>query len=442
MKETRSSVLVSTKLQRIAKLARETRGTALTNLSHHIDLDWLREAWRRTRKDGAPGVDGRTAGEYEADLEENLRSLLNRAKSGSYRAPPVKRAYIPKGKGKLRPIGIPTLEDKVLQRAVAMVLEAVFEQEFHSCSYSFRPGRSAHDALQALRDRAMEMNGGWLAEVDIRRFFDALDHSRLREILRQRVRDGVILRLIDKWLKAGVLEAGSVSYPDSGTPQGGVISPLLANVYLHEVLDEWIAERVRPRLKSRVELIRYADDFVLLFAREDDARRVFAALPERFAEYGLTLHPDKTRLIKFRRPNLWDKGKLKVSFDFLGFTHYWGKSRKGGWILKRETARDRFSRSVHRINQWCRKHRHKPLRWQHRMLRSKLLGHYAYYGIRGNRPRLSCLAHEVRRIWRKWLDRRSYHAAMTWERFERLLRNYPLPPPIVVRSIYAHAANL
>ena len=262
MTESPSSELVSTKLRRIAKLAREMPETAITSLSHHIDIDWLKEAWRRTRKDAAVGVDGRTAQEYEQELEVNLQSLLDRAKSGRYHAPPVRRVHIPKGKGnETRPIGIPTLEDKVLQHAVAMALEAVYEQDFRDCSWGFRPGRSAHGALEALWASLMDMHGGWLLEVDIRRFFDTLDHGRLREILRHRVRDGVVLRLIGKWLKAGVFERGNVSYPDRGTPQGGVISPLLANVYLHEVLDEWIAKRVAPRLRrGRVALVRYADD--------------------------------------------------------------------------------------------------------------------------------------------------------------------------------------
>ena len=442
MVERSSSEAVSTRLRRIAELARQMPDKALTNLSHHIDVDWLREAWRRTRKDGAAGVDGVTAREYEVELETNLRSLLDRAKSGTYRAPPVVRAHIPKGKGReTRPIGIPTLEDKVLQRAVAMALEAVYEQDFRASSWGFRPGRSAHGALEALWRETMAMNGGWLVEVDIRGFFDALDHARLRELLHQRVRDGVILRLIGKWLNAGVLESGSVSYPDSGTPQGGVISPLLANVYLHEVLDEWIAQRVAPRLRGRVVLVRYADDFVLLFEQEADARRVYTALPERFGEYGLTLHPDKTRLIHFERPNLWDRDKPKVSFDFLGFTHFWGRSRKGGWILKRETAKDRFSRGLHRIQQWYRANRHRRVAEQHRMLRAKLLGHYAYYGLTGNFRRLNRFRDEVRRIWRKWLDRRNRERAMSWERFQRLETRYRLPLARIRPSPPAHAAN-
>jgi RNA-directed DNA polymerase len=252
---------VSTRLQRVAKLAKEAPSMAFTSLSHHIDVEFLKEAYRRTRKDGATGVDGQTAVEYEANLEDNLQSLLDRAKSGTYRAPPVRRVRIPKGEGQeTRPIGIPTFEDKVLQRAVAMLLEAVYEQDFKDCSYGFRPGRSAHQALEVLRQGTMRKGGGWVIEVDIRRYFDTLDHSHVREILSQRVRDGVVMRLIGKWLNAGILEDGELTYPEAGTPQGGVISPLLANVYLHHVLDQWWVRDVLPQMYGRAFLVRYADD--------------------------------------------------------------------------------------------------------------------------------------------------------------------------------------
>jgi RNA-directed DNA polymerase len=261
MTETPSSISISTKLERIGKLAREAPGMVFTTLAHHIDIDWLREAYRRTRKDGAPGVDRLTAEEYAANLGGNLRSLLDRAKSGTYRAPPVRRVHIPKGNGsETRPIGIPTFEDKVLQRAVAMVLEAVYEQDFLDCSYGFRPRRSAHQALESVRNLAMAMNGGWVLEVDILKFFDNLSHEHLRAILRQRVLDGVLLRLVGKWLNAGVLEDGVTTYPDSGSPQGGVISPIAANIYLHEVLDMWFENIVKPRLSGVAHLVRYADE--------------------------------------------------------------------------------------------------------------------------------------------------------------------------------------
>jgi group II intron reverse transcriptase/maturase len=252
MNETPGSENISTKLQRIAELARQRSGVALTTLAHHIDTEFLGEAYRRTRKDGAAGVDGQTAKEYAAQLKVNLAALLDRFKSGEYRAPPVRRVHIPKGDGRTtRPIGIPTFEDKVLQRAVTMVLEAVYEQEFLECSYGFRPGRSAHQALQSAWKGLMRMGGGWVLEIDIKSFFDTVDHGHLRSFLDQRVRDGVIRRMIDKWLKAGVLEDGRVSYPDEGTPQGGVLSPLLANVYLHEVLDKWFEKDVLPRMRGK-----------------------------------------------------------------------------------------------------------------------------------------------------------------------------------------------
>src|SRR5450432_1551434 len=296
---------VSTKLLRIAELAKQMPSAQMRSLSRHIDVEWLREAHRRVRKDGAVGVDGQTAEEYAKNLESNLQSLLDRAKSGDhYRAPPVRRVHIPKGDGsKTRPIGIPTFEDKILQKAVAMALEAVYEQDFLPCSYGFRPGRGAHDALQAVWKQMMGLGGGWVLEADIEGFFDSVDHAKLREVLSQRVSDGVLLRLIGKWLKAGVLEEGVVRHPETGTPQGGVISPLLANVYLHEVLDVWWERDVQPRMSGRTALVRYADDFVLLFEKEEDARRVEAVLSKRFGKYGLKLHPEKTRLVKFERPD-------------------------------------------------------------------------------------------------------------------------------------------
>jgi group II intron reverse transcriptase/maturase len=436
MMETPSSPPVSTKQQRIAELARQIPNEPLTNLSHYIDEAWLREAWRRTRKDGAAGVDGQTAAEYEENLRDNLWSLLNRAKSGRYKAPPVRRVHIPKGRDKTRPIGIPTIEDRVLQRAVLMALEPIYEQAFLPCSFGFRPGRSAHDALDALWQGTMEWGGGWLLEVDIQSFFDVLDHRHLREMLRHRVRDGVLLRLIGKWLKAGVLEDRAISRSSSGTPQGGVISPLLANVYLHEVLDKWMMDSVAPRLRGPVRLVRYADDFVLLFRNKGDAQRVFAELYGRFEEYGLKLHPEKTRLIEFRQPPFRQQDRPRVSFDFLGFTLFWGRSRKGGWILKRQTAKASLTRSLHQIRQWCRRNRHMPVREQHRILSAKLRGHCAYFGLTGNSAALQNFRHEVQRIWCKWLARRRGRTSGAWERFRRLTERYPLPPIRVVHSIY------
>lgn len=424
---------VSTRLQRIAQLAREDPERSFLSLAHHIDVDLLREAYRRTRKDGAPGVDGQTGADYQENLEENLQSLLDRLKSGRYQAPPVRRAYIPKGSdpSKKRPIGMPTFEDKVLQRAVAMVLEAVYEQDFLDCSYGFRPGRSAHQAIRKLWQGLTEMRGGWVVEADIEGFYDNLDRSQLRDFLDRRVRDGVIRRVLDKWLKAGVLEGGTLSHPLTGTPQGGVISPLLSNIYLHEVLDTWFEAVVKPRLQGEAFLIRFADDFVLVFQEESDARRVLEVLPKRFGKYGLSLHPDKTRLVRFEPPASKEgQGKTPrepKSFDFLGFTHFWERSRRGRWMVKRKTASDRITRFLRRISQWCQDNRHAPMAWQQRQLLSKLRGHGGYYGITGNSKSLSSVHHWVKRIWLKWLSRRSRTSTWTWERFNLLLKRYPLP---------------
>jgi group II intron reverse transcriptase/maturase len=407
---------------------------AIRTLAHHIDVEFLRGAYQQARKDGAVGVDEQTAADYAANLEGNLQSLLDRFKSGTYYAPPVRRVEIPKADGTTRPLGIPTFEDKVLQRAVAMVLNAVYEQDFLDCSYGFRPGRSAHHALEALWRATMDVGGGWVLEIDIRHFFDSVGHGHLRAILEQRVRDGVIRRTIDKWLNAGVQHDGTIRYPDGGTPQGGVISPLLANVYLHEVLDVWFEQEVRPRLDGSASLIRYADDATMVFAQEADARRVLAVLAKRFAKYGLTLHPEKTKLIDFRRPT--GNGEGPGSFDMLGFTHFWGRSQKGNWVVQRKTTRSRFGRALQRVAEWCRKNRHRPMREQHSTLVAKVRGHYGYFGITGNSRALGRFWHEVKRVWRKWLGRRSQRRQMTWERFALLVGRYPLPWPRVVHSVY------
>jgi len=444
MTRTSSREVISTRQEKLATLARIEPKLELSTLAHHIDEVWLREAYRRTRKDGAVGVDGVTAEAYEVHLEANLSSLLGRFKSGRYRAPAVRRVHIPKDgtRKKTRPIGIPTLEDKVLQRAVLMVLEPVYEQDFLSCSYGFRPGRSAHQALQALWQGLMEIGGGWIIDLDIQSFFDDVERVHLRQFLDQRVRDGVIRRAIGKWLNAGVMEEGVISHPERGTPQGGVISPLLSNLYLHEVLDLWFEHEVKPRLRGRAFEIRFADDAVLAFEREEDARRVLAVLPKRFGKYGLTLHPEKTRLVDFRRPPGSGRGSQRErSFELLGFTHFWGRSRQGRWVVRRKTAKARFSRALKRVAEWCRTHRHWPMAEQQAALSRKLQGHYAYYGITGNAHALNRFRYEVERRWRKWLSRRSRQACLNWAQFDRLRQRYPLPPARVVHSIYRDAAT-
>ena len=339
------------------------------------------------------------------------------------------------------------MKNKVLQRAVVMVLETIYEQDFKDCSYGFRLGRSAHQALEAVWKQAMDMRGGWIVEVDIRKFFDTIDHGHLRDFLQRRVRDGVLLRLIGKWLNAGVLEDGCVTHSEQGSPQGGLISPLLANIFLHSVLDEWFEREVKPRLKGHAYLVRYADDFVMGFTQERDARRVLEVLPKRFGKYGLTLHPEKTRLVPFERPS----GDLTGAdtetrtppgtFDLLGFTHYWARSRKGNWVVTRKTSKSRINRGLKALSQWLRKDRHRALADQHRTLSQKLRGHFAYFGITGNARALNRFRRVAIGLWRKWLSRRDRAGSVSWDRMYRLLERYALPPPIVVHSVYRRAAN-
>ena len=432
MSETKGSISISTKQERIAELAK--RFETLTTLSHHVDEEWLREAYRRTRKDGATGVDGQSGEEYAQQLEENLESLLERAKAGTYRAPAVRRVHIPKGNGETRPIGIPTFEDKVLQRAVQMVLEPVYEQDFLPCSYGFRPGRNQHQCIEALREAAQTMGGGWVLEVDIRKFFDTIPRQRLLEVVSQRVRDGVIQRLIAKWLHAGVTENGVTTEPEAGTPQGGVISPLLANIYLHEVLDTWFERDVRPKMHGQSHLFRYADDAVVLFEKEEDARRVLEVLPKRFEKYGLTLHPEKTRLVCFRRPdrNTTDRdgGGGPGTFNFLGFTHHWGQLKSGTWVVLRRTRSSSARGALGKVREWLKPKLHFPLHEQQRGLNQKLRGHYSYFAIRGNMNCVWKYFWAVRGIWKKWLSRRSDNAAMTWMRFSKVLQRFPLQSPV------------
>ena len=429
MTDAQESGTVSTKSQRIAELARAYPERSFTSLAHHMDVDWLREAYRRTRKQGAVGVDGVTAVAYEASLEANLADLLERIKSGRYQAPPVRRVHIPKGDGRTRPIGIPALEDKIVQRAVVMVLEPLYEQDFKDCSYGFRPGRSPRQAVNALRETLQKRGGGWVIEVDIRSFFDELDWTQLRSLLDERVRDGVLRRLIDKWLKAGVVDDGRLSHPTSGTPQGGVISPLLANIYLHHVLDQWFEDEVQPRLRGVSELYRFADDAVLVLADERDARKVMEVLPKRFAKFGLRLHPEKTRMVRFRPKGKRSQvGENARSFDFLGFRFHWAKGRRGSWVVKSKTAPDRLQRFLDRVEAYCGRYRHRPIAEQHDHLARMLKGHISYFGVPGNRKALARVRYLTYRIWAKWLGRRS-QKRLSWKKAERLFAVFWLPRP-------------
>ena len=424
---------VLTKQRRIAENARNMPDVSFTALAHHIDGKWLWTAQELVRRDGATGVDGVTAEEYEKDLGNNLRELESRMKSGRYKAPPVRRVYVPKNRNEKRPIGIPAYEDKVLQKAVQMVLEPVYEQQLYDFSYGFRPGKSQHMALERLWQEIMNMRGAYVIDLDISKYFDTIDHRKLREVVQKRIRDGVIIRMIGKWLNAGVMEHGNVSYPEAGTPQGGVISPLLSNVFLHEVLDTWFVEDVKPKMNGKAAMVRFADDAVLMFERRVDLERVLEVLPKRFAKYGLSMNEDKTKVRRFLPPGRRDGGSPDV-FDFLGFTHYWGKSRKGNWVVKRKTQKARLNRAVKAVAAWCKRHRHDPLATQQRGLNRKLRGHYNYYGITPNSRSLRVFWERVKRLWFKWLNRRSRTRHMTWDTFNLLLKRYPLAPPKIYHS--------
>ena len=426
---------ISTKQAWIAELASRQPRMQLTTLAHHMDEAWLRAAWKRTRKDGAAGVDGMTSGQFAEGLDERLRGLVDSAKSGRWRAPPVRRTYIPKGKS-VRPLGIPTLEDKVLQRAFLMLLEPVYEQDFLDCSYGFRPGRNAHQALERLREGLWKMGGGWVLDVDLRSFFDTVDHGILQGLVKERVRDGVVCRMIGKWLNAGVMENGAVVHQNRGTPQGGVLSPLLSNIYLHHAVDVWFEEVVKPRLRGSAFMVRYADDFVMAFETEDDARRVQKVLMLRLGRFKLELNSEKTRLVRFERAG----GSRKAeTFDFLGFTLYWGKSRRGRATIRWKTSRKSLNKTLTRFNQWCRRNRHRSIPWQHHAITRSLRGHDAYFGLTMNGRALQQLRRRVVRIWHRWLSRRSQRARLTWERFRSILRRFPLPEARVVHSVYRRA---
>jgi len=438
MTDALTSLDMSTGLRKVAERAEREPAARFNSLAHLIDEELLAGAFARLRGNAAVGVDGITKDQYGQDLQHKLRDLHERMKTMRYRHQPIRRVHIPKEKkGQTRPIGISATEDKVVQNALREVLEAVYEQTFMDCSYGFRPGRSAHDAVRALTRAVDGGEANWILEFDVVSFFDSVRRTQLMEMLQERVADGSLLRLIGKCLHVGVLDGAEITEPSEGTVQGSTLSPMLGNVYLHTVLDRWFAEEVRPRLRGKATFIRFADDGVFGFERQDDAERVQAVLGKRMERFGLTLHPEKTRLLDFRRPSRSrTEGRSPTTFDFLGFCWYYRRTRKGSWTVTCKTRRARLVRAIQRVYEWCRRNRHMHVREQHAQLVRRVRGHINYFGVNGNIISLRRFVYQVERSWHKWLNRRSQRARLDWERFQDLLNSLPLPKARIVVHIW------
>jgi RNA-directed DNA polymerase len=422
---------------RIAELAKEDTERKFSSIAHLLTVEALQEAFGDLRKDASAGVDRVTYAEYATEVRENLEKLHDRLQHGQYRAQPLRRIYIPKEDGRQRPISIPSLEDKIVQKAAADLLNAIYEQDFLDCSFGFRPGRGPQDALDEVGRVMCRRPISTILEADISGYFDAIVRSLLIEMIEKRVSDGTILRLIGKWINVGAIEEGRLLVSGTGTGQGQVISPLLANVYLHYVLDEWFETVVKPRLKGEAYEIRFADDFIFCFQFREDAEKVLDVLKKRFQKYGLTLHPEKTRLMEFGRTALAKSekpgGPKPATFDFLGFTHICKRSRKGNFAVHVRTMRKRLRRSLKAMTAWCREHRHDPVEAQQEAINRKLRGHYQYYGRSTNLRSIVEFYAQVRRIWQKWLNRRSRGNTLPWPAYAQLLRRHPLLKPRLSR---------
>ena len=426
-----------TDIDRIAELAKEDPKRQFYSIAHLITVEKLYEAFGSLRKNASAGIDGVTYAEYETNAEENVRQLHRRLVAGKYQVQPLRRVFIPKENGKQRPISIPSLEDKIVQKVVVDLMNAIYEQDFLDCSYGFRPGRGQHQALDEVGRVICTRPTGWILELDIQSYFDKIVRSILIEMVEKRVSDGSVLRLIQKWIKVGVIEGSQLLVSETGTGQGQPISPLLANIYLHHVLDVWFEEVVKPRLKGEAYEVRFADDAILCFQNKEDAEKVMSVLPKRFEKYGLTLHPEKTRLIEFGRNaarNAKEQGKRPETFDFLGFKHLCARSRKGKFAVHGKTIAKRLRRGLKAVTDWCKQHRHEPVGHQQQALNAKLRGHYQYYGRPTNYRSIWQFYRRVRRIWREWLGRRTRGRPLKWEKYQAILRQHPLLLPRIMHS--------
>ena len=432
---------MTTKLMSLTQRAKTSPKCKFISLAHILAEDFLKGCFWELKRDKASGVDGVSVKEYEVDLDNNLKDLVARMKQKKYRPQPVRRVYIPKGNGDRRGLGIPTVEDKVVQMGVKKILEAIYEVDFVDVSFGFRPERNCHDALNVLDKTIMTKPINYVVDMDIKEFFDTIDHKWLMEALKQRINDTSLLRLIARILKAGIMEEDKFIEQDKGTPQGGVLSPILANIYLHYILDLWFEKVVKTRLRGYAKLIRYADDFIVCFQNGAEAKAFEGMLKERLAKYGLSIAEDKSRIIEFGR-YAWQraqrKGSKVATFNFLGFIHFCDKTRKGKFKLGRKTSNKKFRQKMKAMNLWLKNVRNLVSLeewWQ--ALRLKLLGHYRYYGISGNMQGIKAFYIQTSRLAYKWINRRSQKKSYTYKRFCRFKKYNPLPEPKIYHLIYA-----
>ena len=424
----------------ISERARKEPKLQFTSLAHLLNKKFLRECYLGLGRDRASGIDGVSWQAYGENLDENLANLVKRMKAKQYRPQPAKRVYIPKNEHEKRPLGLPSLEDKIVQKGIACILDAIYEADFLDCSYGFRPSRSCHGALRAVDQIIMKRPVKYVIEADIKGFFDNVSHDWLLKMLEVRIKDQSFLLLIRRFLKAGYIEEGRLVNTEQGTPQGGNLSPMLANIFLHYVLDLWFEKRIKLQMAGEVYLVRYADDFLIMAQEQSDACMIEQVLRDRFEKFSLTLHPEKTRTISFSRKepeNAKRQGRKPNTFEFLGFTHYWFRTREGWYMLSRRTSGRRFRRACQTMNDWLRLIRNwcKTKEWW-LTLASKLRGHYQYYGISGNSRMLKVFYYRVVRMVHKWLNRRSQRNRWSWECFTEYLKHYPLPVPHIVHKFY------
>ncbi len=429
------------KLALISGHARRDPDFQFTSLAHLLNVEYLRDCYNSLNRNKAVGIDDVTKEEYGKHLEENLEQLVSRLKRKKYKPLPARRVYIPKGEKERRPLGISALENKIVERGITWILESIYEQDFLNCSYGFRPNRNAHQALKQLNDLIMFQPVNHIVEADIKGFFDNVSHEHLVEFLRIRIKDTTLLNLIGKFLKAGYIDDGILVNPDAGTPQGSILSPMLANIFLHYVLDTWFEKTVKSHVAGFCEIVRYADDFVCVVRYANDAKRIERGFQNRFNKYGLEIHPTKSRNIsfgRFERENARKQSRRPNTFDFLGFTHYCDRSRKGNFKVGRKTSRKKYTAKCKAMNRWLKAIRNqvKTKEWW-KILIAKLRGHYQYYGVSENYDGITRFYKVVIRIVRKWLNRRSQKRKMSWDKFNKYLEHYPLPKPRIVHSFYA-----